>query len=127
MKIIRFSGQFAKLCFIAVLSCLFALSPGSSARASSGFHVSGRFLLDANGNNFIMRGINIPLNWWRDETISSFPDVKATGANTVRVVLSDGQLGSGLRIAPAMLPMPSTCAKSISWCVSLKCMIRLST
>jgi mannan endo-1,4-beta-mannosidase len=93
MKIIRFGGQFAKLCFIAALSCLFALGPGSSARASSGFHVSGRLLLDANGNNFIMRGINIPLNWWRDETISSFPDVKATGANTVRVVLSDGQLG----------------------------------
>ena len=92
MKIIRFGGQFAKLCFIAVLSCLFALGPGSNVRASSiGFHVSGRLLLDANGNNFIMRGMNVAHNWWPDETSASFQNVKAKGANTVRVVLSSGQ------------------------------------
>ena len=92
MKIIRFGGQFAKLCFIAVLACLLALGPYSNVRASSsGFYVSGRLLLDANGNNFIMRGINVPYNWWTNQTISSFPGIKAKGVNTVRVVLSSGQ------------------------------------
>lgn len=93
MRTIRFGGQFAKLCLIAVLSCLFALNPGSSARASSGFHVSGRFLLDANGNNFIMRGINVPHNWYPEQTSSSLQNIKAKGANTVRIVLSNGQSG----------------------------------
>src|SRR5215208_1081439 len=92
MKIIRFGGQAAKLCFIVIFACLFALGPGSIVRASSsGFHVSGRFLLDANGNNFIMRGINVPHNWYLDETSSSLQNIKAKGANTVRVVLSNGQ------------------------------------
>src|SRR6185295_11107085 len=92
MKILRFGQQFAKLGFVFLISCLFALGPGSTVRASSiGFQVSGRFLLDANGNNFIMRGINVPHNWWPAETSSSFQNIKAKGANTVRVVLSSGQ------------------------------------
>jgi len=61
-----------------------------SAATVSGFHVSGRYVLDANGNNFIMRGINIPHNWYPDQT-SQFHNVKVKGANTVRVVLSSGQ------------------------------------
>ena len=56
-----------------------------------GFQVSGRDLLDVNGNSFIMRGINHPHNWYADET-GSFVDIKAEGANTVRVVLSNGKL-----------------------------------
>jgi len=66
----RFVRRSAKLCFVFLFSCLFTLRPGSTARGSTfagninekmnaavtGFHVSGRFLLEANGNNFIMRG-----------------------------------------------------------------------
>ena len=51
----------------------------------NGFQVSGRDLLDVNGNSFVMRGINYPHNWYPDET-GSFADIKAEGANTVRVV-----------------------------------------
>src|SRR6266498_1924462 len=92
MKIIRFVRQLANFCFVFLISCLFALGPGSTVRASTfGFHVSGRFLLDANGNNFVMRGINVPHNWYPDETSSSFQNIKAKGANTVRIVLSSGQ------------------------------------
>ena len=88
----RFGQRFTSLCFIAVLACLFTLGPGSTVRASgSGFHVSGRYLLDANGNNFVMRGINVPHNWYPDETSSSLQNIKAKGANTVRIVLSSGQ------------------------------------
>jgi mannan endo-1,4-beta-mannosidase len=92
MKILRFGQRFATFCFIAVLVSLFALGPASTVRASTfGFHVSGRLLLDANGNNFIMRGINVPHNWYPDETASSLQNIKAKGANTVRIVLSSGQ------------------------------------
>lgn len=55
----------------------------------AGFSVSGKQLLDGNGNNFIMRGVNHPHTWYRGET-SSFANIAATGSNTVRVVLSTG-------------------------------------
>jgi len=90
----RFGRRVANLSFISVLLllCLFAPGSGLSVRASSsGFHISGRFIPDANGNKFIMRGINVPHNWYPDETSSSFQNIKAKGANTVRVVLSSGQ------------------------------------
>jgi mannan endo-1,4-beta-mannosidase len=59
------------------------------AHAAAGFTVSGTRILDANGNAFVMRGINHAHNWYPSQT-SSFANIKATGANTVRVVLSSG-------------------------------------
>lgn len=92
MKIIGLGQRFAKFCFIAIFASLFTLGPASTVRAStSGFHISGRLLLDANGQNFIMRGINVPHNWYPDQTSSSLQNIKAKGANTVRIVLSSGQ------------------------------------
>ncbi len=64
------------------------------ARAAVGFHISGRNLLDTNNNNFIIRGTSHPHVWYQSQT-SSFANIKAKGANTVRVVLSGG------RYAPA--------------------------
>jgi mannan endo-1,4-beta-mannosidase len=46
-------------------------------------------LHEANGNEFVMRGVNHAHTWFPGET-GSFADVKALGANTVRVVLSSG-------------------------------------
>ena len=54
-----------------------------------GFHVKDGRLIDANGNDFVMRGINHPHTWFLSET-GSFADIAATGANTIRVVLSSG-------------------------------------
>ncbi|HKY53104.1 MAG TPA: cellulase family glycosylhydrolase, partial [Anaerolineales bacterium] len=82
-----------RLIFIFTLLGLLAFQSGSTpfARAqAAGFYVSGRYVLDANGINFIMRGINIPHNWYHEQT-SQFQHTKAKGANTVRVVLSSGQ------------------------------------
>jgi len=59
-------------------------------QASAGFTVSGTQLLDGNGQPFIMRGVNHPHTWYTQRT-AAFADIAATGANTVRVVLSDGQ------------------------------------
>jgi membrane protease YdiL (CAAX protease family) len=54
------------------------------------FYINNGNLLDANGNKFIMRGINEPYAWFPAQT-NAFADIKATGANTVRVVLSGGR------------------------------------
>src|SRR6185503_8919403 len=106
MNIMRLSHRFTKLFLIVALG-LSALGPGFipmaqaqaaagkaanvSVAAVSGFHVSGASLLDGNGNNFIMRGVSHPHNWYLEET-SSFAKIKALRANTVRVVLSSGKL-----------------------------------
>ncbi|MEU4620999.1 cellulase family glycosylhydrolase [Actinoplanes sp. NPDC023801] len=60
------------------------------AHAATGLHVSGRNIVEANGSTFVMRGINHMHTWYADRT-GSFADIKATGANTVRVVLSGGR------------------------------------
>ncbi|MFH8974395.1 cellulase family glycosylhydrolase [Streptomyces sp. NPDC017890] len=63
-----------------------ARSPGAQA---TGLHISDGRLLEGNGNDFVMRGVNHAHTWYPGET-QSLADVKALGANTVRVVLSDG-------------------------------------
>lgn len=63
----------------------------SSAFPSAGFHVSGTRLLDANNNPFVMRGINHPHSWYKNDLVPALDAIAATGANTVRVVLSNGQ------------------------------------
>jgi mannan endo-1,4-beta-mannosidase len=57
--------------------------------AATGFRISDGRLLEANGNDFVMRGVNHAHTWYVNET-DSFADIKALGANTVRVVLSSG-------------------------------------
>lgn len=61
-----------------------------SSGASADFSVSGTQLLDGNGEPFVMRGINHPHAWYADHTPQAMKDIAATGANTVRVVLSNG-------------------------------------
>ncbi|WP_406076864.1 cellulase family glycosylhydrolase [Micromonospora sp. NBC_00858] len=74
----------------ALLALLVAvLAFGQPAHAAAGFSVAGGKLYDANGTEFIMRGVNHAHTWYPQQT-SSFADVKALGANTVRVVLSSG-------------------------------------
>src|SRR4051795_11449992 len=62
----------------------------SPAYAATGLHISGTNIVESNGSNFIMRGINHEHTWFTNQT-SSFANIKATGANTVRVVLSSGR------------------------------------
>ncbi|MGB7539744.1 MAG: cellulase family glycosylhydrolase [Anaerolineales bacterium] len=76
--------------FILVLLVMGLAQPPRPTRAAVGFHISGRNLLDANGNNFVMRGIAHAHTWYPTQT-SSFANIKAKGANTVRVVLSGGR------------------------------------
>lgn len=78
----------------ALQGVCFALLALAACSASAGFYVSGKNLREGNGNNFIMRGVNLPHAWYASNTNQSLADISATGANTVRVVLSNGRLWS---------------------------------
>src|SRR6188474_2061008 len=78
---------------LAIAASIVVFSPPASAAV--GLHISGRNIVEANGQTFVMRGINHPHVWYTNQT-KSFADVKALGANTVRVVL-----GSGKRWGPS--------------------------
>lgn len=65
--------------------------PMTASAAPAGFYVSGGRLYESNGTEFVMRGVNHAHTWYASQT-RSFADVKALGANTVRVVLASGQL-----------------------------------
>ncbi len=59
--------------------------------ASNGFYVSGTSIKDANGNTFVMRGVNIAHAWYSSYTSTSIKGAADNGANTVRVVVADGK------------------------------------
>lgn len=76
----------------AVLTAAAAvLTLAQPAQAAAGFTVSGSRILDANGSTFVMRGVNHAHTWYPSQTTKSLADIKALGANTVRVVLASGQ------------------------------------
>ncbi|NYH55471.1 mannan endo-1,4-beta-mannosidase [Nocardiopsis arvandica] len=72
---------------LALVVSLFAYT--LPAQADTGFQVSDGRLVDAAGNDFVIRGVSHPHAWYTQET-QSFADIKSLGANAVRVVLSSG-------------------------------------
>jgi mannan endo-1,4-beta-mannosidase len=62
----------------------------AGAQAAPGFHVAGGRLLDANGEDFVLRGVNHAHAWYPTRTAQALKDIKALGANSVRVVLATG-------------------------------------
>ncbi|MDQ0934760.1 mannan endo-1,4-beta-mannosidase [Streptomyces turgidiscabies] len=92
----RKSRMTVLLTALVTLLGLLALAPApAQARAeqpgalATGLHISNGRLLEGNGNDFVMRGVNHAHTWYPTQT-QSLRDVKALGANTVRVVLADG-------------------------------------
>jgi mannan endo-1,4-beta-mannosidase len=73
---------------LSLLLPIVAYAP--AAHAATGLHVSGRNIVESNGNTFIMRGAAHAQTWFKTQT-SSYANIKALGANTVRVVLSGGR------------------------------------
>ncbi|GAA3083596.1 cellulase family glycosylhydrolase [Streptomyces roseofulvus] len=62
---------------------------GAAQAAEGGIHVSDGRIYEANGTEFVMRGVNHAHTWYPTET-GAIADISAKGANTVRVVLSSG-------------------------------------
>lgn len=79
-----------------------------SQEANTGFHVSDQKILDANGNEFIMRGVNVAHAWFQNNTEQTLKAVAAKGCNTVRVVCADG--GKWTKTSASELQ------KIIGWC-----------
>ncbi|WP_347332565.1 cellulase family glycosylhydrolase [Marinimicrobium locisalis] len=78
-----------KKALLGATICATALSTAMSVQA--GFQVSGTQLLDDNGNPFLIRGINHPHTWFTSRTEQALQDIASVNANSVRIVLSDGQ------------------------------------
>ncbi|MFI0776656.1 hypothetical protein [Streptomyces sp. NPDC021212] len=79
----------------ALLLSLPSLAPPARAAAAeipaaAGLHVAGGKLVEGNGSPFVMRGVNHAHTWYATRTTQALSDIKALGANTVRVVLSTG-------------------------------------
>ncbi|WP_330454675.1 MULTISPECIES: cellulase family glycosylhydrolase [unclassified Streptomyces] len=69
---------------------LSVLGPVPAAHAAdTGLHVSNGRVYEANGNEFVMRGVNHAHAWYPERS-SAISDIAAKGANTVRVVLGSG-------------------------------------
>lgn len=85
------------LAYLLVFAMVLTLMPqdtrvkAASADTTYGFHVSGSQLLDANGNPFIMRGINHAHTWFKEQQDTAMKAIAETGCNTVRIVLSNGR------------------------------------
>ncbi|MFE4050557.1 cellulase family glycosylhydrolase [Streptomyces sp. YIM B13518] len=82
----RTAGLLAVL--LGLLLPFLALTTPAHA-APPGFRVENGRLLEASGNDFVMRGVNHAHTWYADR-LGSLAHIKAKGANTVRVVLSSG-------------------------------------
>ncbi|WP_399893042.1 cellulase family glycosylhydrolase [Streptomyces sp. BBFR51] len=82
----------AGMAFAAVLGLLvsvFGPAPDRADAAVTGIRVVNGRVYEANGNEFVMRGVNHAHAWYPDRS-GSVADIAAKGANTVRVVLSSG-------------------------------------
>ncbi len=76
--------------------------------SGKGMYVSNGRLYNANGKEFVMRGVNVAHAWYPGETQTSINAIADRGANCVRVVLADGtQWGKTPR---------SEVERIISWC-----------
>lgn len=59
--------------------------------AEGSFHTSGTRLLDANNQEFVMRGCNYSWCWQRGNEGSVIPAAKRIGCNAIRIQLGDGK------------------------------------
>ena len=73
--------------------------------AHAGFSVEGTQILDTHGKPFVMRGVNYPYAWFShsQNTAAQFSAIASTGSNTVRVVLSSGDVEGWRRTSGAEL------------------------
>jgi mannan endo-1,4-beta-mannosidase len=78
---------------LLAVAATIAAVPGTAQakdRPAAGFHVENGRLLDANGKDFILRGVNHAHTWYPARTEQALADIKGLGANSVRIVLSTG-------------------------------------
>lgn len=67
-------------------SLLFVTLACVSCSQRNTFTTEGCKLLDANGEEFIIRGMNNPHAWFGEKAFKALDDIQATGSNTIRIV-----------------------------------------
>src|SRR5262245_34774130 len=80
----------AAVATVIAIVCSMLVQLPSAQSAPVGLRVSGTRVVEANGSAFVMRGVSHAHVWFPTQT-SSFANIKALGANAVRVVLGSGQ------------------------------------
>lgn len=78
------------------------------APAAAGLRVKDGRLVEANGQDLVLRGVNHSYSWYANQTSGVFATIKAAGANSARLTLSIGHLFK-----------PATTAADVSSAVSL--------
>ncbi|GAA1030866.1 hypothetical protein GCM10009557_24330 [Virgisporangium ochraceum] len=101
-------------CALALLLSVFVIA--DPAKAATGIRISNGRLVEANGTELVLRGINHAHVWYQQQT-SSFANIKATGANSVRVVLGSGQRGWGTSPASDVANVVALCKQNKLICV----------
>ncbi|MFW6690512.1 cellulase family glycosylhydrolase [Streptomyces sp. MAR4 CNX-425] len=77
---------------LGLAAAVAGFGPGAQAApaaAAVGLHTEGGRLVEGNGSDFVLRGVNHPHAWYTGE-LDSLREIKQLGANSVRVVLSSG-------------------------------------
>ena len=72
-----------ELLFIILLSFILSIN-------TNGIRVEGSKLLNADGKEIILRGVNLAHAWYIDKTEFSIKEISALGANSARIVLACG-------------------------------------
>ncbi len=90
-------------------------SPPEPPHAALGIRVRGGQIVEANGRELVLRGVNHAYAWFPERN-SSFADIKATGANSVRVSLATGHQW-GVTSAADVAGVVSRCRQNRLICV----------
>ena len=75
---------------LAALAAPLALLLTGAAPAGGSFTTNGAVIRDANGERFVMRGVNMSHAWAHQRSVRDLPAIAATGANTIRIPLGAG-------------------------------------
>ena len=77
------------LVLVLVASAVVLQMPAAASAQPAGLHVRDGRLVEADGSDLVLHGVNHDFIWYPDKN-GSFAAIKAAGANAVRVPLGTG-------------------------------------
>ncbi|WP_246432065.1 cellulase family glycosylhydrolase [Paenibacillus endophyticus] len=80
-----------------ILALVVPFIASEQTHAANGFYVSGTNLKDANGNNFVIRGVNNAHAWFDTQAYNALSTISSKKVNAVRIVWSTSGSASRLQ------------------------------
>lgn len=77
--VVHMNSRILFLCFLFFAGC-------SKQNEQKGFSIEGTDLLDANGNKFVIQGVNNPHVWYPEKAYNALETIAELNVNTVRIV-----------------------------------------